>query len=514
MSSDRRAISLPVAEVTVLEDRALVRRRGRVTVEAGRARLRVSGVSPIVVDKSLLGDLSASDARLVDARVVRERVAADDVRGDDVRALNEEIALDKAGVVALEDRMRALKAECDALAARLSSLAVELAVDASWGRVVTSPRGELFGRLVTRDLEARAAVAALDVELDDARQALARKIDRSRASKRLDSSLVASLDLDVEAKEPCEVELVVSYVVPNACWRPRHRAVLGEGKVAFQTEAVVWQNTGEAWSEVELSLSTERPSLGVEPPRLEADPLSVTKRGALVVETRQEEVERAGAGGGGKRVVSELPGIDDGGEARSMRAPHRATIASDGRPHAVALGAFEAEAEVGLVCLPELLLAAVTKATFLNAGRVPLLPGPVELVRGGGPVGRGSLEFVAPGEKLELGFGPDGSVRVHREIEPLKDETSMLGSWVTKTHDVRLRLSNLGPFPRSVVVQERVTLSEIEKVQVSVSREETSGQKVPDENGFVTWRVELPPLGRSELKLRVITKRHGDVVGG
>jgi len=46
-------LDAPVTEVTVLEDRAQVVREGRADLPAGRVRVRVAGVSPVLADKTL-----------------------------------------------------------------------------------------------------------------------------------------------------------------------------------------------------------------------------------------------------------------------------------------------------------------------------------------------------------------------------------------------------------------------------------------------------------------------------
>src|SRR5262249_24865544 len=159
---------------------------------------------------------------------------------------------------------------------------------------------------------------------------------------------------------------------------------------AFATEAVIWQNTGEDWRSVDVSLSTERPSLGAEPPRLEDDALSVTRKGALVVETREQQIEQAGLGaaapGGaaasGERPRSEGgPGTEDGGAALSLGGAPPADVASDSRPCAVPLFTFQSKVDIQLEAAPELACAVLTKTTFENTSGRPLLAGPVELVR-------------------------------------------------------------------------------------------------------------------------------------
>jgi uncharacterized protein (TIGR02231 family) len=264
-------------------------------------------------------------------------------------------------------------------------------------------------------------------------------------------------------------------------------------------------------------MSTERASLGLEPPMLHSDVLAVQKKAkAVIVEARDQAIETAGLGEGeGAGVVraAGVPGIDDGGETRTMAAPRPVSIPSDGRPHRVPLWAFETAAQTELVLMAEIAAAVVTRSTSTNASEHPILAGPVDLVRDAGFVGRTSVLFVAPGEKLELGWGPVGALRVQREIETLKQESSILGNWVTAAHDVKVRISNLGAAPKRVRVVERVPVSEVEKVQIAVERESTTGGKQPDADGMLTWDLPVPGDGHETVTLRVVVKKHADVQG-
>ena len=48
-------MSAPVTRVTVLEDRAAVTRAGTFTLAAGQHRITIERVSPVLVDKTLIG---------------------------------------------------------------------------------------------------------------------------------------------------------------------------------------------------------------------------------------------------------------------------------------------------------------------------------------------------------------------------------------------------------------------------------------------------------------------------
>src|SRR5690606_3588459 len=128
----------------------------------------------------------------------------------------------------------------------------------------------------------------------------------------------------------------------------------------------------------------------------------------------------------------------------------KATIPSDGRPHRVAIFEFEAPAETALVCMPERLAAVTLRSRQVNAASKPLLAGPVDLIRRSGLVGRTSILYIAPGERFELGWGPDPSLRVSRTCEELEFERKLMSSWTRRPRRIEIKLSNLAATPTHV----------------------------------------------------------------
>ena len=507
-------LEAPPTEVAVLEDRAVVTRRARVALPKGSSRIVIRGVSPVAVDKSLTAEFDVPFARVGDARFERRAVHEDSDVPADQRDLGDAVEVAKQKLDRLIEARVVLALEADGLAHTLALFLTELAEDAANG-LEPSAREDEVTALIERERELRRELARLGVDEGIARREYERRVERRAAGAKPTQKHLADIVVSVVADEAGAAELVVRHVVANACWRPRHRLTLDDehGRLTVESRATVWQNTGERWPDVKLVLSTERPSLGTKPPELQTEWLSATRKGALVVETREQKIEHASRGEGDKKIVDELPGIDDGGTPQRLVASGPATIESDGRPHSTGLFSAESPAKIELVAMPELCLAAMTRVVASNAASHPLLAGPVELVRGGGVVGRSKLDFVAPGERFTIGFGPDPDIAVHREIAAIKDESSLLGSWQTKTHDVELKLSNLGPATKKLCVEERVLVSEIEKVVVRVVPEKSTGGVAPDENGFVRWPLELPPGAKQAIVLRVQIKRHSDVIG-
>lgn len=510
-SDARLDVEAPIDEVTLTEDRARVVRRGRVELPAGVHRLRIAGVAPVIVDKTVSARLEGGHVQ--DARVVRRRVVLPEQRAESLRALEEELETTSEASRRMERRLRRIEAALALLERAATALVRELHEDAAWSRADPSGWAERLDALSERERRLREERLGARLELAERGRALSRLRARIAHARTPSDTMSAELHVDVEVPSGEARVLEIDYVVPNACWRPYHRATRDAGRVRFETDGCVWQQTGEDWNDARLRFSTQRPSLGAEPPSLDTDLLRVARRAEVVqVERRDERVEVSGLGAG-PRVAPEVPGIDDGGETQELEAAHRAHVKTDGRPHRVALSSFETDAKAELVCFPERVAAVIVKTTQVNASVQPLLAGPVDLIANGGRVGATSILYVAPNERFELGWGPDPSLRVDREIVALDPETSLLRNWHSERTRVIDRLSNLGAAPKVVSLVERVPVSEIEKVKIEVHADETTDGRTPDEDGFVKWRVELAPQGRARVDLVTTLRRHADVVG-
>lgn len=504
---DMREVRLPVRHVTLLEDRAQVRRQGRVTLGQGRNRLMIRDVAPVLQDVSLRGE-AGDGAHVVDVRARR----AYRVRAADKPELAREIETE---VERLERRFAELGEDRDHARQRygvvldmLSKGVAEIPEDASWGLVNHQVWHDTFETLATRaqrllDRNVEDYFTQLDL-IDD----LERLASRRQAFDRWDMHFVAWIEVDVEVAEPGETDLEVEYVVPNALWRPFHTAqLLADDALRFSTAAAVWQNTGEDWVDVRLSFSTARSSLGTEPPRLTDDMLAAQRKAdRVVVEKRQVAVQTSGLGrekGARAQAPSafDLPGVDDGGEIQNLEARATSSVPSDGRLNVIPIFELETPAECRLVCVPELEQKVFLAATAANEAARSILAGPVELVREGGVVGWSRVLFIAPGERFELSFGHDDGIRVYRTTRS-DATTDAVDKWMRRTTRVTIYLSNLEGQAKHIEVLERIPVSEIEHVRVGLIEEECEPVRPEiDDKGFCRWKLTIPGNERTALKL-------------
>ncbi len=509
LPKEASVVDAAVRGVTLLEDRAQVTRQGTVRVRAGQNRVVLPGVAPVLQDVSLRAEVLSGPARVADVRNRRAlRIRTAD-RPEAARALEERLRqLQREYQQVLHDQALQ-RARFERVGNMLVLGAGEVPEDAGWGLGTASQWQDAFEAMFRRARQLRETALQASFTAERLQEEVLAVARQRQAMDRVDHQLVAWLEADLLADGEGEVEVRIEYVVPNAMWRPLHTArLLENGQVRFTSSAAVWQDTGEDWKDVELRFSTARSSLGIEPPLLGDDLLTVKKKNEQVlVQARQVAVQKAGLGsaparGGGGPTTVDLPGVDDGGETRNLRAPGKSTVPSDGRPNVVPLFTFEGEACSELVAFPELEAKAFLRASARNTATSPVLAGPVELLRDNGFVGWTQTLFIAPQEKFELSFGPEDAIRIQREDKKQKDEVDSVSKWTEQTWLRSIYLSNLSGEARTVTVTERIPISEIEHVKIELDAKKTTAGHTVDENGFCTWKVELPANGHTTLTLR------------
>lgn len=274
-----------------------------------------------------------------------------------------------------------------------------------------SRRREVGGskRLITRRLDAaRAALAAAEGE------------GRERATRQV----VIGLD----AAEPGDIEISVTYVVWGASWQPLYDVRLVEDQVTLGYLASVQQTSGEDWPAVPLTLSTARPGLTGTLP--DPDPWYVDLPRPIVAHRGMRPMAMpapAGAVSSFAAASDSTPPtmvdadvdqalVDESATARVFRAARPVAVGSDGSVHRVGIATLDLPAQVDHVCAPRSSGDVHVRATVTNASAVTLLPGTAAVFRGDEFVGRTQLDLVAPGEEIELHLGIEDRIDVEREL--------------------------------------------------------------------------------------------------
>lgn len=510
-----------IVEVTVFPDRAEVIREARVDLPSGASTVEFAGLPAQVEPDSLrvtgkgvaavLGavelktkaDEPAESPELIAARDVVQKIQREIavLKEEDANAkqLKEYFASIQASTAKREsDNLAAGKADPNAILSIYALVRKGLA-DLSAEQIA---RNDKFQKL-ERDLQVAQA-----------------KLNAARPPGPLRTR---SATLDVETKQAGALTLRLAYVSPGAMWRPAYRASIdpASGEIAFASEAVVRQATGEDWSGVALRLSTAAPARGVQPPELTSlllRPIEVMAMKGRMVDTESlpsrapmMEAKPASPEAGADQAAGYADvdaSILEAGVVHSsynvaFEVPGRSDVPADGTDHRVGLRQETLAGKISYLAVPPLNPSAFLVAKTQAPADYPLLAGPVRVFAAGAFLGSFPLNETAPREDLTVPFGIDNRITVKREPLPQeRGERGVIGKEKSIVYAFRNTVENLRDQKVTVVVEDRVPVSEDERIKVEQEKETTAGyREVKDRPGILQWTLDLAPREKREILL-------------
>lgn len=530
-----------IDSVTVYPDGAVVTRLGKASLLEGVSQIVLRGLPASVDPASIRVEAQGSGAFAIGAVDVRQ------VPGDARPALDQ----------VLEGKIRALQGEKAKLTGEVSAIEAKRATIENFGKVGPDKLGEggkvlpvsdwpaVFDAIGTALVKVQGELLILRNRISDLDAEIA-ALERARPVAPRASQPKRDVAIAVEAKAPVAADISVSYRVAGASWLPVYEARLttgsanGAAEIAFTRRAELRQRTGEDWSEVAVELSTTRSAQGTRAPEL--NPLRIAfYEPPVVYEERarlqKQESERAArppalpiapapaTGAGFSNTVSledrlapqvasvATSQISAGAYQASFKVPGRVTIPQDGSSKAVVLTQGKVKPELSARATPELEEKAYLEASFSHEDEAPLLAGEVYLHRDGAYIGKGRLGQVAPGDKVELGFGADDRLKVTRvPVRRRENDSGWLGSTRTDQREFKTVVKSLHAQPVKLTVTERVPFSENSAITVELLSQSTppTEKQVGDKRGVSAWSFELAPGAQKEIRLAYRIKYPGD----
>jgi uncharacterized protein (TIGR02231 family) len=499
------------AEVVVYPDHARVTRVLEVPC-TGRARAGFGEVTPAADPSSFRATISRGTVEGVRWEQ-RARQAAFAARAEALdRAL-----LDMDGRIASLDRQ--LERNEKAAEARAGLLAVA-------ERLVT-------GQMARARPDLQAWSAALEEVLragleGERRRAAAeaerRDLDRRRAAGRAERSALeqgaerSAYLVDVVASCPAGggARVQLSYLVRGAGWTPSYELRERAGRVELATFATIQQTTGEAWQAARLRLSTAAPRQDATPPQLAPLTVFAEERAERPqIEVRSEATPTASGAepGAPAETGTRLQAIAQGLSVQ-VHLPDPADVPGDGRQVRLLVGRASAAARLHLVAVPRLEASVFRVAELTNPAPFPLLPGPLDVYRGGDFLCRDHLEQTPVGGHFRVGLGVEDRVQVRRRVlEESGRPAGLLGGARHHRFAYRFDVESHLPGPVTLELHDHVPVSELKDVRVVLDPRTTGGYPLDARDGHLVWPLSLAPgvARRVELAFRVEVPSSYDV---
>ena len=314
------------------------------------------------------------------------------------------------------------------------------------------------------------------------------------------------MKVTVQLASPADANVQLTYQVRGPSWQPTYRAQLdpAKGTVAIERLALVAQNSGEDWSQVQLLLSTGQPArstqgrlpnpwtLDVERPR----PVAAMAPPAAPAPAPAAMMERAR-----KSLVADeaaqLPVLDvssiNTAYATQFSVPYRISVPSSSERVTLALGAQNLPATLLTRTAPAVEEAAYLVAQLaVPAGVWPA--GPVALFRDGAFIGQGRLDFGNAAALAQgLSFGRDDKVLVRNlPADSATGSGGLLGSSTERQVTRRFQVDNRHDRAIELQVVDAAPVSRNEQIRVqSQYSPQPATTRWNDRNGMVAWQQTL-----------------------
>lgn len=314
----------------------------------------------------------------------------------------------------------------------------------------------------------------------------------------------------------------ISYVVPNAGWMPSYDLRVEDinSPVKLFYKAQVYQNSGVAWNDVKLTLSTGNPAEGAQAPTLNPwylqfytprPPVYANqaynngvvgsyKRGEAAMDASVEVEEAKLTNSSMDRYVQ----VDNSGINTSFDIELAYTIPSDGQQHNVAVKKYELPATYRYYSVPKLDRDAFLQAQITNWEDLNLLPAQTNIFYEGTYVGQGYIDVRNVKDTMNISLGRDKKIVVRRERDKELRTVRTIGSNVKETFVYKISLRNTRNKPIDIVVLDQVPISNENNIEIT--DRELGGGAYNETTGAVTWKLKLQPNEQKELKFGYTVK--------
>jgi len=516
---DLLEVSPRITAVIVYPDRAMTTRSANLSLKPGSYVVVLDGLPALIQDDSVrVSGKGSAVATIMGLEVKRSFV--EQVPEKRAKELEDEI-------LALERKIGSLDAKKVSLAAQkgfIDSIKVawgdRISKELALGKPTSAELNEALtfvGNGVTRVEEQTRDLDMEKKQLKDRIDALRRQRDESIGSRRMETK---SVEVIIDVASGGSLTLDLNSVTPKAGWEPSYDVRLAaDGKSAELTfRALVRQQTGEDWRDVDLSLSTSRPAIGGTPPELfpwrislyrpqppmpmpvmAPAPRSVYKKDARASSMDEAEILPAEAQASALYATAQ---VAEEQTSVTFIIPRKVDIPSDGTRHGSVVAMENLPLSLEFLAVPKLAPNVYLKSEIVNRAPFPLLAGRVNIFTGNNFSGSSQLKKVAAGEKFDLYFGTDDQVTVKREELKVHKEAGLFGK-NRMAYRYRIEVQNFRKEPQTIIVRDQLPLAGDDEITIALDNPSLKPEEIKND-GVLTWKLLVKPGEKQEIGFGII----------
>jgi uncharacterized protein (TIGR02231 family) len=348
----------------------------------------------------------------------------------------------------------------------------------------------------------------------------------------------------LDCNETYSTDATLKYLVSDCGWAATYDLSASDinQPVNLKYKAQVYNNTGNEWKDVQLTLSTGDPNLSAAHPnlspwyldyfnqaqeqtkyyapqqmqndyRMQAEnEINIANQRAYdnymldkddennnKFARNAEEWTAISSGKNPAATTVQMKQIEISELTAEFPIANPFSCPSDSKPYMVDIKEINIPATFTHVTIPKIDQGAFLIANIVGWQDLDLIPGPTNVYFGGNYVGVSQIDTRNVSDTLALSFGRDPKIQVARKLKTEMSTRKVVGSSRKDTYVYDIVLRNNRTVPVKINVYDQIPVSR--NSEITVSAETLSDGKKDDATGEVKWEVTLQPGESSSLQI-------------
>ena len=501
-------ISTPgkITNVTIYPDSAKVLRQAIVDLPQGNSTVLITGL-PLNLQESSLRVSGKGDAAAVLTSVSLSRDIHVEVVQEQEKQLRKEIEQQQQLQLQREDQKQQQLQQLEFI--RAMGTGGQGEKPSSYLQLPPDQWQQAWDLMQQTSLQARQQIREADEQIkqiDKRITQLREKLKQIATNQRSTRSAL----LEVRTAEETKFELQLSYQVRGAHWAPVYDAYLDteSNELQIRTLAQISQRTGEDWKNVQVTLSTLRPTAGTRLPPLDTwvvdfyAPPEPAPAYADEIQAKRRKMQVAGAPMAEMAMQREQAELVSTDYSAEYELPSSISLVSGSDKRRFALSSQSYSALIELASVPRIDPRVMLTGKITYAASAPLLAGNMSLYRDGSFTGNTHLAETQSGEEIRLSFGEDDKVKIdfHPDPDQKKQSGLLFGKRKVVERNYLLGIQNNHAREKTIILYDALPVAADEQIKVESSGEKPGKIDVDDKKGIVSWTRQLPPNRKVELR--------------
>lgn len=519
---------------------AEITHQNNVKLQKGRNRLIYTGISAFANPQSIQF-LSAAPYRLISFSTEMDFLAAEQ--------FNPRIVRLKDSLMLIMDEMQLNTDIRSSYEAELAVLNTNRDLKGANANLTVAQIKDAADFYRTRTLEVNKQISKLNKEstrLYEREELIRYQLTELNFNENQRSNQVIIL---LEVDQAMSMDCVLNYLVSDCGWAATYDLSAQDinQKINLKYKAKIYNNTGNDWNNVTLTLSTADPNLSASQPLLKPWYLDLTnvagkRKSAYVAPQAIQQDYRAIAENDlnmanqrawdnymidGKQEMNKqtfrssneqmrgdlmrnktagvvIEDIEVSELAAEFEIKDPFSCPTDAKPYVVEIKDLTLDATFSYVTVPKLDHGAFLLANIVGWQALDLMPGPTNVYFGGQYVGVSHIDTRNVSDTLALSFGRDSKVTVMRKLKSEMSSKKLVGSSMRETYMYEIAVRNNRNVSIKIQVFDQIPVSR--NTEITLSGEDYEGGKKDAETGEVTWEISLQPGEVKNLQLGYTVK--------